>query len=31
MPTLEWIGKDKVINHHQEAPEVYEVKGKFYM
>ena len=20
MPTLEWIGKDKVINHHQEVP-----------
>lgn len=19
MPTLEWIGKDKVINHHQEG------------
>lgn len=19
MPTLEWIGKDKVINHHQEV------------
>ncbi len=20
MPTLEWIGKEKVINHHQEVP-----------
>ena len=20
MPTLEWIGKDKVINHHQKVP-----------
>lgn len=20
MPTLEWIGKGKVINHHQEVP-----------
>lgn len=20
MPTLEWIGKDKVINHHMEVP-----------
>ncbi len=20
MPTLEWIGKDKVINHHLEVP-----------
>ena len=20
MPTLEWIGKDKVINHHQNVP-----------
>ena len=20
MPTLEWIGKNKVINHHQEVP-----------
>ena len=20
MPTLEWIGNDKVINHHQEVP-----------
>lgn len=20
MPTLEWIGKDKVINHHQQVP-----------
>lgn len=20
MPTLEWIGKDKVISHHQEVP-----------
>ncbi len=19
MPTLEWIGKDKVVNHHQEV------------
>lgn len=20
MPTLEWIGKDNVLNHHQEVP-----------
>ena len=20
MPTLNWIGKDKIINHHQEVP-----------
>ena len=20
MPTLEWIGKDKVVNHHREVP-----------
>ena len=20
MPTLDWIGKDKVVNHHQEVP-----------
>ena len=20
MPTLTWIGKDKVVNHHQEVP-----------
>lgn len=20
MPTLEWIGKSKVVNHHQEVP-----------
>lgn len=20
MPTLEWIGKDKVVNHHMEVP-----------
>ena len=20
MPTIEWIGKDKVINHHQDVP-----------
>ena len=20
MPTLNWIGKDKVVNHHQEVP-----------
>ena len=20
MPTLEWIGKDKVVNHHQQVP-----------
>ena len=20
MPTLEWIGKEKVINHHQQVP-----------
>ena len=20
MPTLQWIGKEKVVNHHQEVP-----------
>ena len=30
MPTLEWIGKSKVINHHQEAPfRVLERKYSF--
>ena len=28
MPTLEWIGKDKVINHHQEVP--YRVLERKY-
>ena len=28
MPTLEWIGKDKVINHHQKVP--YRVLEKKY-
>lgn len=28
MPTLEWIGKDKVINHHQKVP--YRVLDKKY-
>jgi adenine-specific DNA-methyltransferase len=28
MPTLEWIGKDKVVNHHQEVP--YRVLEKQY-
>lgn len=28
MPTLEWIGKDKVINHHQEVP--YRLLDKEY-
>lgn len=28
MPTLEWIGKDKVINHHQEVP--YRILDKKY-
>ena len=29
MPTLEWIGKDKVINHHQEVP--FRVLERRYM
>ena len=30
MPTLEWIGKDKVINHHQQVPfRVLERKYSF--
>ena len=30
MPTLEWIGKDKVINHHQTVPfRVLERKYSF--
>lgn len=30
MPTLEWIGKDKVVNHHQEVPfRVLERKYSF--
>ena len=28
MPTLHWIGKDKVINHHQEVP--YKILEKQY-
>ena len=28
MPTLEWIGKNKVVNHHQEVP--YRVLDKKY-
>lgn len=28
MPTLDWIGKDKVINHHQEVP--FKVLEKIY-
>lgn len=28
MPTLEWIGKDKVINHHKEVP--YRILDKKY-
>lgn len=28
MPTLEWIGKDKVVNHHQEVP--YRVLERQY-
>ena len=28
MPTLHWIGKDKVINHHQDVP--YKVLDKKY-
>ena len=28
MPTLHWIGKDKVINHHQDVP--YKVLDKQY-
>ncbi len=28
MPTLEWIGKSKVINHHQEVP--YRVLERRY-
>ncbi len=30
MPTLEWIGKSKVINHHQDVPfRVLERKYSF--
>lgn len=28
MPTLDWIGKEKVINHHQEIP--FRVLAKQY-
>ena len=28
MPTLHWIGKDKVINHHQDVP--YKVLEQQY-
>lgn len=28
MPTLEWIGKEKVVNHHQEVP--YRVLERQY-
>jgi adenine-specific DNA-methyltransferase len=30
MPTLNWIGKDKVVNHHQDVPyKVLELKYSF--
>ena len=29
MPTLEWLGKDKVVNHHQEVP--YRVLDRQYL
>ena len=30
MPTLDWIGKDKVINHHKDVPyKVFERKYSF--
>lgn len=30
MPTLNWIGKDKVVNHHQEVPyKILELKYSF--
>lgn len=30
MPTLEWIGKDKVVNHHMDVPfRVLEKKYSF--
>ena len=28
MPTLDWIGKDKVINHHKDVP--YKVLERKY-
>jgi adenine-specific DNA-methyltransferase len=28
MPTLNWIGKDKVVNHHQDVP--YKILEKQY-
>jgi len=28
MPTLHWIGKDKIVNHHQEVP--YKILEKQY-
>lgn len=28
MPTLEWVGEDKVVNHHQQVP--YRVLEKEY-
>lgn len=28
MPTLDWIGKDKVINHHMDVP--YRVLNRVY-
>lgn len=28
MPTLDWIGKDKVINHHNDVP--YKVLERKY-
>lgn len=31
MPTLHWIGKDKVINHHHEVPFRVLVPGERYM
>ena len=28
MPTLHWIGKEKVVNHHQEVPYLTIVVGQ---
>lgn len=31
MPTLNWIEKDKVMNHHHEEPNFFRITGKCWM
>lgn len=30
MPTLNWIGKDAIINHHEEEPLNFSKMRQFY-